>query len=541
MPRSTRYAERAAPAAPCGRCAPTAPTSTTVPSRPRPRDWRRLRRFLVLGTDGSAYRAGSRPAPQRYGALVERCLRGDGPRLVAEILAVRERGRAARDAPALFALALAAATGDLATRRAAQEALGDVARTSEELFAFVGYAGELDAWGRSLRRALGRWYGARSPDALGREAVACGARSRRAQPPRRPADRLPGGPGAGRVGRARPAAAMAGPRRPGAGAPAGRRGFRAAAGRRRSRLRRRARARLPAAAPGAARRAPRLGRGLVGAARRHAAARAAAQPAADGVGGAARARLGRGRPRRDAVASPGARGRRRSRAGRRPRGAARLPSAARPSPSPRSSRPSTTVFHGSLAHARAVGRAAARRARRLAVDARRRRRRDAGRQPARGGGRDGDGERRERDALRRRRLRRRGAAAAAPRRRRRSAVPADAAAAASWRSSSRRGARVGDVVAALSRLPAGDPDYALPMRVAADRGLDVDLFVVYTDSDALATETHARGGARRVPAAVGDRRAAGRRRRWRRRASRSPIRASRGCSTSSASISRCRG
>jgi 60 kDa SS-A/Ro ribonucleoprotein len=164
LPPAVRRARRRPPRPPVDR-ARAAPATAA--------DWPRLRRFLVLGSDGPAYRAGERTPPQRHAALVERCLRADGPRLVAEIVAVRERGRHAREAPALFALALAAATGDLETRRAAHDALPAVALTSEELFAFVAFAGEVDGWGRSLRRAVGRWYASRSPEALGREVIAC--------------------------------------------------------------------------------------------------------------------------------------------------------------------------------------------------------------------------------------------------------------------------------------------------------------------------------------------------------------------------------
>jgi 60 kDa SS-A/Ro ribonucleoprotein len=95
----------------------------------------------------------------------------DGPRTVAEIVRVSGEGGAPKNGPALFALAMAAGCGDEATRRAALDALPQVARTGTHLFEFVTFVDGFRGWGRSLRRAVGRWYAARSVDALAYQAV----------------------------------------------------------------------------------------------------------------------------------------------------------------------------------------------------------------------------------------------------------------------------------------------------------------------------------------------------------------------------------
>jgi 60 kDa SS-A/Ro ribonucleoprotein len=133
--------------------------------------WTRLRRFLILGSEGGSYYA-VQPALTRANALaVEQAVREDGPRAVDEIVRVSREGRAPKNGPALYALALAAGLGDEATRKAALAALPQVARTGTHLFLFASFVEGFRGWGRSLRRAVGAWYAAQSPDALAYQAV----------------------------------------------------------------------------------------------------------------------------------------------------------------------------------------------------------------------------------------------------------------------------------------------------------------------------------------------------------------------------------
>jgi 60 kDa SS-A/Ro ribonucleoprotein len=134
-------------------------------------DWARLRRFLILGSEGGSYYAGEWALTRENAVAVERCLAADGARAVAEIIAVSVAGRAPKNDPAIFALAMAAGLGDEATRRAALEALPRVCRTSTHLFRFATFVEGFRGWGRSLRRAVGGWYAARTPDELAYQAV----------------------------------------------------------------------------------------------------------------------------------------------------------------------------------------------------------------------------------------------------------------------------------------------------------------------------------------------------------------------------------
>ena len=80
-------------------------------------------------------------------------------------------GRAPKNDPAIFALAIAAARADDSTRKAAFDALPLVCRTGTHLFQFATFVEGFRGWGRSLRRAVGRWYADQEVDALAYQAV----------------------------------------------------------------------------------------------------------------------------------------------------------------------------------------------------------------------------------------------------------------------------------------------------------------------------------------------------------------------------------
>jgi 60 kDa SS-A/Ro ribonucleoprotein len=133
--------------------------------------WTRLRRFLILGSEGGSYYASEWTLTRENARAVEQCLAEDGPRAVEEIVRVSRAGRAPKNDPALFALAMAAGAADERTRRAALDALPVVARTGTHLFQFAQFVEAFRGWGRSLRRAIGRWYASKDVDAVAYQAV----------------------------------------------------------------------------------------------------------------------------------------------------------------------------------------------------------------------------------------------------------------------------------------------------------------------------------------------------------------------------------
>src|SRR3954464_7203172 len=85
--------------------------------------WTRLQRFLILGTDGGTFYVGEREITLENAAVVRECLDQDAARTVELIATISESGRAARNDPAIFALALAAAHADPVARGLALAAL----------------------------------------------------------------------------------------------------------------------------------------------------------------------------------------------------------------------------------------------------------------------------------------------------------------------------------------------------------------------------------------------------------------------------------
>ncbi|MBF6328070.1 TROVE domain-containing protein [Nocardia transvalensis] len=131
----------------------------------------RLRRFLVLGTDGGTYYVGARDLTKDNAQVVLDFARNHTAELVDEVVAISTAGRAPRQNPALFALAAAASVGDQDGRRSALDALPLVARTGTQLFLFARYIEQFRGWGRGLRRAVGRWYTDKSIEDLSYQLV----------------------------------------------------------------------------------------------------------------------------------------------------------------------------------------------------------------------------------------------------------------------------------------------------------------------------------------------------------------------------------
>lgn len=134
-------------------------------------DWTRLERFLILGSAEGSYYTGERALTVENAKAVERCIEADGVRTVDTIVRISEAGRAPKNDPALFALALCAGTGDERTRKHALDNLPRVARIGTHLFHFAEYVQGFRGWGRGLRRAIGAWYQEKPVDQLAYQLV----------------------------------------------------------------------------------------------------------------------------------------------------------------------------------------------------------------------------------------------------------------------------------------------------------------------------------------------------------------------------------
>jgi 60 kDa SS-A/Ro ribonucleoprotein len=134
-------------------------------------DWTRLDRFLILGAEGGTYYIGERDlVKQNHDALV-RCIKADGIRAVNRIVEISDAGRAPKNDPTIFALALVVTHGDAQAKAHAFANLSKVCRIGTHLFHFAEYVNAMRGWGRGLRNAVGRWYVDRGVDDLAHQAV----------------------------------------------------------------------------------------------------------------------------------------------------------------------------------------------------------------------------------------------------------------------------------------------------------------------------------------------------------------------------------
>ncbi len=123
-------------------------------------DWKRLERFLILGSENGTYCISEPPLTIENAGAARACLRVDGLRVVRTLVDVSISKRAPKNNPALFVLAMAACPkyADAPTNAAALKALPQAARTGAHLASFAGFAQNLRGWGRGLRTAVADWY-----------------------------------------------------------------------------------------------------------------------------------------------------------------------------------------------------------------------------------------------------------------------------------------------------------------------------------------------------------------------------------------------
>jgi len=121
-------------------------------------EWTRLNRFLIIGSEGGTYYVKEKTLTLDNAECVAKCIRIDGPRVVDTIVAISTDGRAPKNTPALFALAMCASYGDKETRRKAFGSLSKVARIGTHLFNFAQYLEGFRGWGRLPKSAVANWY-----------------------------------------------------------------------------------------------------------------------------------------------------------------------------------------------------------------------------------------------------------------------------------------------------------------------------------------------------------------------------------------------
>lgn len=134
-------------------------------------DWTRLDRFLILGAEGGTYYITERDLVKQNHDVIVRCIKADGLRAVNRIVEISDAGRAPKNDPAIFALALVVTHGDTQAKAHAFANLSKVCRIGTHLFHFAEYVNAMRGWGRGLRNAVASWYVEREADALALQTV----------------------------------------------------------------------------------------------------------------------------------------------------------------------------------------------------------------------------------------------------------------------------------------------------------------------------------------------------------------------------------
>lgn len=129
-------------------------------------NWKALERFLILGSEGGTYYVGEKALTKQNALRTMQAITDDPKRAIDLITQISVEGRAPKNDPAIFALALAASSPDPQTRALALAALPKVCRIPTHLFHFLTYVQAQRGWGRGLRRAVAAWYTDQSVDRL---------------------------------------------------------------------------------------------------------------------------------------------------------------------------------------------------------------------------------------------------------------------------------------------------------------------------------------------------------------------------------------
>lgn len=129
--------------------------------------WKMLDRFLILGSEGGTYYVGERDLTKDNHVNLLACIAEDPQRVTNLALGVSLDNRAPKNEPAIYAVALVAATAkDVAVRQAAFVAMRQICRIGTHLFSFAQYYTAFRGWSRMSRSGVAQWYLNQTPNGL---------------------------------------------------------------------------------------------------------------------------------------------------------------------------------------------------------------------------------------------------------------------------------------------------------------------------------------------------------------------------------------
>jgi 60 kDa SS-A/Ro ribonucleoprotein len=131
-------------------------------------DWTRLDRFLIIGNEEGTFYASERKLTVESYDTITKLLSEDGKKVVDRIVEISDSGRAPNNNAAVFALAVCSVSGDIETRTYVNKVMPKVCRFSTDFYTWINIVNELKSGRKShgLKRAIGRWYGSKTPKSL---------------------------------------------------------------------------------------------------------------------------------------------------------------------------------------------------------------------------------------------------------------------------------------------------------------------------------------------------------------------------------------
>lgn len=120
--------------------------------------WKRLDQFLILGSEKGSYYVKEEKLSEENAKNLADCIKEDGKRVVNRVIEISAAGRAPKNTPAIFAMALVAKLGDEEVRKYSFLKLKEVCRIGTHLFIYANFVNQMRGWGAGLRKAIAGWY-----------------------------------------------------------------------------------------------------------------------------------------------------------------------------------------------------------------------------------------------------------------------------------------------------------------------------------------------------------------------------------------------
>lgn len=133
--------------------------------------WKRLERFLILGTEGGTYYVGEKDLTKENHENLLACIAEKADVVVSMATDISINNRAPKNDFAIYALAMVAAKADEANRKLAFLMMPQVCRIGTHLFQFAQFYTAFRGWSRMARTGVAKWYTERSDSSLALQLV----------------------------------------------------------------------------------------------------------------------------------------------------------------------------------------------------------------------------------------------------------------------------------------------------------------------------------------------------------------------------------